>query len=116
MAELTLGFWRFLLTNSYRGTLWPGGLERAFIHGPSQDRERIDRAVLRVYLLRNRIAHHEPLFTRDLAVDHRTIVEITGWICSQTATWVESESTVRAVLERQPPLRPRSRSRGRRRR
>lgn len=116
VAELTLGFWRFLLTKTYRGTLWPNGLERAFVHGPFQDREQIDRAVLRIYLLRNRIAHHEPLFTRDLPADLRTIVEVTGWVCPQTATWVASESTVGAVLRRQPPLRPRSRSRGRRRR
>ncbi|WP_216644572.1 hypothetical protein [Candidatus Thiodictyon syntrophicum] len=45
--------------------------------------DRIDQAKR---TLRNRIAHHEPIFTRHLEADYRSLVNVTGWICPTTAS------------------------------
>ena len=49
--------------------------------------------------VRNRIAHHEPVFARDLARDHERIVEVVGWITPGTRRWVEHHSRVPAILD-----------------
>jgi hypothetical protein len=48
--------------------------------------------------LRNRIAHHEPIFTRHLAADFRSILEVSGWICTKTADWIRHHSRVEEIL------------------
>jgi hypothetical protein len=52
--------------------------------------------------LRNRIAHHEPIFSRDLAADDRTILEVIGWMCADTRAWVVHHSEVPAILADRP--------------
>jgi hypothetical protein len=98
VAELSLGFWRFLLTNTYRGTLWPRSLVQAFPHLPERDRDTVSREVASMNRLRNRIAHLEPVYHLDLLAEHRSLVRIVGYICPDTARWVEAESSVGAVL------------------
>ena len=48
--------------------------------------------------LRNRIAHHEPIFARDLARDHERILEVAEWISPATTAWIEHHSRVPEVL------------------
>ncbi|WP_420612529.1 hypothetical protein [Candidatus Spongiisocius sp.] len=38
----------------------------------------------RLHFLRNRIAHHEPIYRRNLARDYRQLLEVVGWICSDS--------------------------------
>ena len=52
--------------------------------------------------LRNRIAHHEPIFARELASEYQTIIEVIGWMCGDTRSWVVHHSTVLSVLTRRP--------------
>ena len=44
--------------------------------------------------LRNRIAHHEPIFARQLVGDHGRILEVTGWISPVARMWVGRRSRV----------------------
>lgn len=61
IAELTFGFWRQLTTKAMEKSVWVPYLHTAFPHGTS--RSIIDAQISAVNALRNRIAHHEPLFT-----------------------------------------------------
>ena len=55
----------------------------------------------RLHLLRNRIAHHEPIFRRDLARDHAQLLELIGWMCADRQTWAAGGSrTPETIAER----------------
>ena len=64
IAELPLGFWSSLLGNDYNRRLWQPCLRTAF-DGPVR-RTHLHAELNDLRLLRNRIAHHEPIHGRDL--------------------------------------------------
>jgi hypothetical protein len=107
IAELSFGFWERLLSRGPRGprnyemALWRPALHRAF---PNARRPRagIHRPLPGLRDLRNRIAHHEPIFSRDLTTDYQTILEVIGWMCADTQVWVIHHSDVPAVLADRP--------------
>jgi hypothetical protein len=100
VAELNLGFWRFLLANHYDRTLWRDTLYRAF---PGQSRRRtVHDAVQVLQLCRNRLAHHEPIFNRPVTDIHTTALDLVGWICPVSRAWVERHCATAATLGRRP--------------
>jgi hypothetical protein len=107
IAELSFGFWERLLTHgppgrvNYEMALWRPALHRAF---PNVRLRRADvhRPLPSLRDLRNRIAHHEPIFGRDLAAEYRAILDVIGWMCADTRAWVMHHSEVAAVLAARP--------------
>lgn len=107
VAELTFGFWRFLCTGPYLTSLWVPALAAAFPNHPDPDDPRrvradVDDRVQRVHFVRNRVAHHEPIHHRDWQRDHGGMIDLLGWICTETAEWAASLSRVDAVLAVRP--------------
>lgn len=107
IAELSLGFWRYLCTRPYLTSLWVPALAGAFpnhpaVRDPRSVRRDVDDRVQRVWFLRNRIAHREPIHERNLARDYANLVELCHWICTDTHAWVVSESRWPAVQGRRP--------------
>ena len=107
LAELSFGFWRYLCTASYLTSLWVPALAGAFPRHPKVGNPRAVRAdvedrIQRLHYLRNRIAHHEPIHQRDLKRDLNDLVELAGWICTDTQVWVTNESRTAAVLRARP--------------
>jgi hypothetical protein len=49
-------------------------------------------------LLRNRIAHHSPIYRRDLRADHQRIVRLLGYVSWDYAGWVQAHDRVPGVL------------------
>ncbi len=107
VAELSFGFWVSLLGKggwiadgrkaNYDMTLWRKALYKAFPHG-RMSRSAVHTPLDYLRTLRNRIAHHEPIFSRHLERDFRSILEVTGWICPKTADWIAHHSRVEALL------------------
>ena len=99
MAELPFGFWRFLLSSRYERTLWLPCLRDAFpgIRGRGMRRDVHD-AMRDLHLLRNRIAHHEPIHNRPLLELHAVALTTAGWICPTTRRWIAARSRVPALL------------------
>ena len=99
VAELPLGFWRFLLSSRYERTLWLPCLRDAFpgIRGRGMRRDVHD-AMRDLHLLRNRIAHHEPIHNRPLLELHAVALTTAGWICPTTRRWIAARSRVPALL------------------
>ncbi|CAK0743471.1 hypothetical protein CCP3SC15_1260006 [Gammaproteobacteria bacterium] len=94
VASLSFGFWVALLGKglgkgiggakcNYEMTLWRPCLYRAFPHAKMR-RTEIHKPIDYLRTFRNRIAHHEPIFTRHLEADYRQILTITGWMCPST--------------------------------
>ena len=110
VAALSFGFWVSLLgpggrvdpagrRANYEMTLWRAALRRAFSHCTPMTRKQAHRPLNRLRKLRNRIAHHEPIFARDLLEDHQRILDVTGWISPGARTWIEGHSRVAVLLD-----------------
>jgi hypothetical protein len=99
VAELSLGFWRFLLANHYDRTLWRTTLHEVF---PGRSRRVVRDAVEVLHLARNRMAHHEPMFNRPVADIHAAAIALAGWICPIAGAWVERHCRVASVLRDRP--------------
>lgn len=91
IATLTFGFWVELTEVKYSQTLWiPFKLYKVFPGAP----RRLSHAEANNFLkpfrdLRNRIAHHEPIFQRDFAKDQEAVLTAIRWICPDSADWAE---------------------------
>lgn len=100
VAELTFGFWVSLVSRS-ADALWRACLHRAFRHARVR-RDEVHRHLDHLRRLRNRIAHHEPIFGRHLAADHDSLLRVVGWICPTTRDWIAHHSRVPPLLALRP--------------
>src|SRR4051794_29263768 len=99
VAELNLGFWRYLLARRYDRGLWHPCLHRAF---PGQPRATVFAAVDRLLDARNRIAHHEPMYNRPVPELFDTSLRVLAWIDPVARDWVDRRSRVPDVLAIRP--------------
>jgi hypothetical protein len=112
VAELMFGFWRYLSTAAHHHPLWIPYLHTAFVAGTS--RRQVDRPVGRLHLLRNRIAHHEPLLRRNaatgvlnlstqhLADRHGDLLAVAALISSELCDYVAVTSSVHYQIDQRP--------------
>lgn len=110
VAALSFGFWISLLGHggrvddsgrkaNYEMTLWRPALRGAFPCREALTRRQAHSPLDHLRVLRNRIAHHEPIFRRHLSRDHERILEVTGWISPGAREWIESHSRTPELLE-----------------
>ncbi|QNE37007.1 Abi family protein [Leifsonia shinshuensis] len=100
VAELGFGFWIGLLGNRYHARLWEAAtLDSAFPHYTGRRRD-LHTALERLRKLRNRVAHHEPIFNRDLAYDHALLLSILGYLSSDVAHWYRTHSRFGSIILR----------------
>ncbi len=90
VAELSFGFWRYLLARRYTALLRP-----AFPHLGGSDRRTLELPVTNVHRLRNRVAHHEPVIAESIPARYDDILTIVGAVDPALRTWVDSDSRVR---------------------
>jgi len=102
VSQLNFGFWRSFLVRWNKDNLWRKALCFAFPHVPSRQPEYIFTRVRHLHVLRNRIAHHEPIYNRDIAHDFQICVEILNAISPAIAEWSTQNSRVLRVLARRP--------------
>jgi hypothetical protein len=100
VAELPFSFWVGLLANAYDTTLWRTALYRAF--APRQNRHDLHDRLDRLRTLRNRIAHHEPIFQRQLVQDYTRLLDVLGCISPAMCSWLECHSRVPLILALEP--------------
>ncbi|TDD64492.1 hypothetical protein E1262_27985 [Jiangella aurantiaca] len=78
VAELGFGFWRYLVASQYDRALWVPTLRTAF---PGQPRRRpVHDRLTRLHHLRNRIAHHEPIYRMPLAQHLSDMLDVVEWV------------------------------------
>jgi len=103
IAALNFGFWAGILDRLYENNLWRPYLRQAFKSAPNPlRRKQIFVIVDRVRRLRNRIAHHEPILKRNLGEDHEIMLELIGWLCKDTESWVRQQSRFEGVWKNGP--------------
>ena len=109
VAALSFGFWVSLVGSggrletggkaNYEMTLWRPALRGAFPYRTKLTRKQAHRPLNDLRMLRNRIAHHEPIFARDLNGDHGCILDVVGWISPAVRNWIAHHSRVPVLLK-----------------
>jgi len=105
IAELTLGFWRYLSEARYLTSLWVPAVHLAFPHGDTDLRQRQRDVAFRLQQLnfvRNRAAHHEPIHQRDLLKDYALAMELAEWVSTAAARWARKTSTLPTIIAERP--------------
>lgn len=108
VADLKFVFWEKMLTASYDTIMWQPYFRKLFPYAP-KDRDVIDLRTdihditreIRIRL-RNRIAHHEPIYGRDLVVDYQNILRVIAWRSDAAGRWVDGLQRVGGLLVRCP--------------
>jgi len=109
VAELTLGFWRYLHSARHESTLWTPSLRHAYPFMSPQHRADVASRLDDLNLLRNRIAHHEPIHALEIGDSnldvvgvHGELLEVLNWIDPAVSNWLKSWSRVPTVLATRP--------------
>jgi hypothetical protein len=103
IAELKFAFWVSMYTGRHDGRLWNPYLRREYPNIPpglsvAAGRDKIHVTAGKVKDLRNRIAHHEPIFSRNLNAEYEGIAEIVGYRCQHTLAWMKRTQDVTWLL------------------
>ena len=88
VSAVTFSFWTTMLGPKY-DTLWQTHLHRIGRQRSGRGLRRKDFAgpLTPIRILRNRIAHHEPILGWHLPQHHETIHRLTGWLSPTAAAW-----------------------------
>lgn len=97
VAALTFGYWTAFFNKGYE-ELW-----RKQLHHIGQRPEKplrrkdFSAALTPIRLLRNRIAHHEPILEWNLPKHYANMVQITRWLSPVAAEWCRAHCRFEAV-------------------
>jgi hypothetical protein len=103
IADLKFAFWVSMFTARHDRRLWRPYIKIEFPNTPAgmsveQIRARLYAVTEEVRQLRNRIAHHEPIFRHDLIAAYEAIEEIIGYRCADTLAWLRRAEVVTNLL------------------
>jgi hypothetical protein len=107
IAELKFVFWEKLFTSRHDGRIWNSQLRRvmpnlAYDQSIADHRRWIFDSVNLLRQLRNRIAHHEPIHSRNLIKDFDIIQQLVKARCQVSAEWMLSRDRMMAVIAAKP--------------
>ena len=95
IAELNFGFWSSLFGRQAHH-LWQ--TLRPIFQAKGVQRGMIAQELRELRLLRNRIAHYEPVVALPLAQRYASITSLTGWLSPSAAVWIANYSTLPIVV------------------
>ena len=107
IADMKFVFWAGMFTARHDGRLWVPHIHSLFpgVHAneaAATARARIATDLNTIRVLRNRIAHHEPVFTRDLAKDLSRMLVLVDLRSTPTAVWTRAMEDATALLAQRP--------------
>lgn len=106
IAELKFVFWQKMFTSRHDDRVWSSQIQAQLPHAaearPDALRARVYADLEAIRTLRNRIAHHEPIFTRDLSKDLTRLVNLVETRSTEVADWVRTMEHVTRVLAEKP--------------
>jgi len=107
IAELNFGFWRFLFSKDRESSVG-SAIRKAFPHAPrtvrANDLSDLNKIVATVYGLRNRIAHHEPVWRTHLHYRHAEAMRILRYISPELHDFVLARSRFTELYEARPSV------------
>lgn len=123
VSELSFGFWRYLTSSRYEQSLWKPALDGAFTAPGTTLRDRrlaVEDRLAPLHLIRNRIAHCEPIFgdlvyrrrrlrplSKSLASVRADALELVSWVSPLASRWLATDiDQVAALLAARPDMQP----------
>lgn len=108
IAELSFVFWQKMFTARHDSRLWDKHLMTFFPQldpaiGVQTHRASIHNDLESLRGLRNRIAHHEPIFTRTLTDDLNRIRSLIFNRCGHTSEWMQSGQIAAMIIGLRQP-------------
>lgn len=97
IANLNFAFWHHLLKQNYTGPIWNNNLYIAFPNLSTNQNvsvllRSLQNKIENIRELRNRIAHHEPIFQRNLVDDYASIIQFVSSCHSQDfLDWLQKD-------------------------
>ncbi len=103
VADLSAGFWVAMFAQRYSRMFgWPDNLQKVFPYSRSHTRHQIFELNGRVLEIRNRVAHHEPIYHLDLTrLDDDLNVLLNG-MCQGAAAYADKACRFNVVLRQGP--------------
>ena len=103
VAELKFAFWEKTFTVGQDARLWVPHMNDAFPGIPTgmpipTARANIFAALQAVRELRNRIAHHEPIFTRNISDEYQRLHHLISWRNPTAAGWMDRVQKVTGLI------------------
>ena len=107
IPELKFVFWQTMFTSRFDSRLWMPHLRTVMPHlaGTSTVRQLcslIYTELEQLRKLRNRIAHHEPIFSRNLVDDFQKIHDLIAFRCTVTAGWMVQNQQAQMFIQNRP--------------
>lgn len=119
VAELTFGFWRYVISGRYEESFWIPILDHAFTglpgHAPGDRRRALEEHLIVLNKLRNRVAHHEPICrswtfrfragrveVMSLETQYRHLIQVIDWIDPGAGRWITTNSQAVKLLLNPP--------------
>lgn len=107
VAELKFAFWEKIFTKGQDARLWTPHLHSVFPGISASTPASIARAnafsaLHTIRELRNRIAHHEPIFNRTLAAEYSLLRDVIYWRNPTAAAWLDRIERVTQLLAAKP--------------
>lgn len=107
IPELKFAFWQRLFTSRFDQRLWIPHLRLVLPHldankSVAQLRALVYGELEQLRKLRNRIAHHEPVFTRNLADDLAKAHDLIAFRCPVTAGWMMANQQASTLIAAKP--------------
>ncbi|ABN63953.1 Abi family protein [Shewanella baltica] len=103
LPEVKLFFWEEMLTKRHDGRIWRPYVNTVFPNtahlSVEQIRTQLKDACFTIRKLRNRIAHHEPIFNQATLPDIYSLIASTiAMRCNETHEWLNQLETVNELL------------------
>jgi hypothetical protein len=106
IADLKFVFWQKMFTARHDGRLWQHQILSLFPNSAESDpkklRQRLYDDLDHIRALRNRIAHHEPIVTRNLADDLGRMLELVALRSTETNAWLVAIEEASATIAARP--------------
>jgi hypothetical protein len=107
IPEVKFVFWQKMLTSRYDNAIWNHQLATVL---PGADasigvaalRTRVYNDLDRIRILRNRIAHHEPIISRNLSVDLAAIKDLVALRCGDMSQLLAAAEHVSSIIPQRP--------------
>ncbi|NHN89453.1 hypothetical protein [Acetobacter conturbans] len=107
VAELKFVFWEKVMTRGHDGAIWNAHFRSAFPHADPRKtiqelRAECHDSLFKIRDLRNRIAHHEPIFRRSIQQEYDRIHKLVAWVDVTAATWLDTVQSVLSLNAQRP--------------
>ena len=106
IAELKFAFWQKMFTARHDTRVWKPAIFTVFPNASGttaeEVRQRIYADLEEIRRMRNRIAHHESIFTRNHTDDVNRMLELIQMRSADTAAWVSAMQDASAVIAERP--------------